>query len=72
MTKEQDERKHGHSALRVKDGELESFDPHPQETKERDEKEFEEWLKDTLDNQTVNLMPKAVWFASRREMREEK
>jgi len=66
----QEERKVGHNALRFKDGKIEHFDPHPQETKEQDEKEFEEWLKDTLNNQTVNLMPKAVWLASRRLMRE--
>ncbi len=35
-----------------------------------DEREFEEWLKDRLNDQTVNLMPKAVWLASRRTLRQ--
>lgn len=38
---------------------------------ERDEKEFEEWVRDTLNDQTINLMPKAVWLASRRLMRQQ-
>ncbi len=43
MTQEEMERKIGHNALRVKDGKIEHFDPHPSETQEQDIKEFEAW-----------------------------
>ncbi len=49
---EKEKRREGHSALRVKDGELETFDPHP-------EKEIEEkWEKEANVETAMAKLPK--------------
>ncbi len=70
-----DQRKEGHSALRLKDGELERFDPHPnKELEEKWEKEFKEiWQKalglECMEGMTEDDLPvaKTFYFAARRK-----
>jgi len=52
-----EERKVGHTALRVKNGELETFDPHPSETDEegKGEEKFEEWIKKNYPEPPMSL-----------------